>query len=140
MLYLFAVGSWTKLGFTTQRDPWRRAQDGFWSNAHPTELCGLLGDIELLACFEGDLDLEKTVQFLFPPDHGEFWRDRRQVLLAFLRLVAPELPAPPKPMMAYFAHERQPCCGGRMHKCFQCGVAFGRYHRLQQHVKERRGG
>jgi len=54
MLYVFAFGDdWIKVGFTA-RCPFQRRRHGFWHNVHPTELCGRLGDCELLHLFECD--------------------------------------------------------------------------------------
>ena len=92
ILYVFDVvdSQYFKFGFTAQSNPWNRIQNGFWTNLHPMELCGKLGSqtLNLVHVFEGDYNLEKCIQNLFPPQCGEFWeKDDLPKIIEMLRLM-----------------------------------------------------
>ena len=137
MIYVFAIDGmpWCKIGYTSYANPWDRVSRGFWTNAHPTDLCGRLSDLSLLHAFHGDLQLESTLKSLFPPDHGEFWNlNRLPEILRLLRLMTTELdntwrPTAPQPT------EKLPCCGGMSNVCYRCHRAFARWHQLQSHIR-----
>ena len=100
MLYIAAFpGGWLKLGHTSV-DFWRRACQ-FWTNAHPTDLCGKLGpeNVELQGLFGGGRKEEQQLFAEFPPQIGEFFHESErslQSLLEAARLKFDPLPLPPK--------------------------------------------
>ena len=140
MLYVFAISGapWLKVGITSQPSAWDRVRRGFWTNAHPAEVCGKLGfdGLVLLALFQGGLALERLVQSRFPADSYEFWHSvRLPGILEMLRSEAVEIPAgnwPPRPEGAECADHR-PCCGGRAYDCFDCARVFATWSQLKQH-------
>ena len=111
------------MGFTC-RDVWQRLANGFWRLKHPSALCGLLGfeNMVLVMLVPGDMDVEKTIKLLLPPDEGEFWHKGKLEQLRSLLLEhgGPELPLPMKPsepdlsgIPAAMVNEKQLCCGGQ---------------------------
>ena len=144
MLYVFAFGDdWIKVGFTA-RCPFQRRRLGFWHNVHPTELCGRLGDCELLHLFECDevpspsplcplyplvcfccLNTcevtEKAMHAALIPDRGEFYRrDRLDEILSLLRMSLGTLPLPPPlPPMPVSSHKLRACCRGSSYAGFE---------------------
>ena len=142
MLYIFKVVDlpWFKFGYTEQTNPWNRIQTGFWTNVHPTELCGRLGPecFELIALFEGDVKLERAMQSIFPPHTGEFWKDEDiEAFVWMLKLITDEIPIPPRPEFQQKVHvEKLACCTGNWHVCWTCGQRFGRFCKLLQHKRD----
>ena len=140
MLYIFeCLGKdWIKIGFTSQHDPWIRITNGFWTNIHPPDLCGLLApeNLNLIFLFDGDRQMESVFKSLFPPDCGEFWhKNRLEEIVSMLRLMTEERSIPPRPVLVETG-EKLPCCGGTTHKCYTCGRIFKREHKLWQHKRE----
>ena len=140
MLYVFAAGpDWIKMGFTGNGNPWFRVANGFWTNDHPPQLCGRLAadDVDLLFAFAGDRKVEAAMKSLFPPDRGEFYRrGRLGPILEMLRLMADELPVPPRPPLVATSDERLACCGGKDHPCPVCGKSFRRAHLMWEHRRD----
>lgn len=135
MLYVvkFANG-WFKVGHTSN-DIWTRACH-FWTNQHPTELCGKLGpdDVEIVALFAGGREEEQALFAKFPPKRGEFYDEGLEALLSSIEL--PELPVPEKPGFLVQSDEKLPCCGGVEYTCFQCNAKFLRGIKLKQHLDD----
>ena len=141
MLYVFAVvdSQYFKFGFTAQSNPWNRIQKGFWTNLHPTELCGKLGSeqFQLIHLFEGDEKLERAMQSIFPPHAGEFWKDEDlDDFVWMLKLTTQEIPIPPRPRFIETDIEKLACCTGVWHVCWTCGKQFGRFCKLLQHKSD----
>jgi hypothetical protein len=143
MLYVFKVLNtpFFKFGWTEKEDPWDRIQTGFWTNVHPKELCGKLHpeNLELIFLFEGDRRLELCMQSIFPPAHGEFWKDEDlDDMIQMLKLIAEELPVPSRPCFLYTQHaEKLSCCTGILHTCYSCGMQFSRFCKLLQHKRDK---
>lgn len=142
MLYIFSVlgTEWLKFGYTGQPNPWLRIRNGFWTNCHPSQLCNRLGpeSLELLHVFEGDRRVEAVMQSLFPPTEYEFWdRSWLEAMVEMLRLMAEEIPVPPRPQLLCISNERLPCCsGGQEHICDICGKTFRREHLMREHKND----
>ena len=141
MLYVFDVvdSQYFKFGFTAQSNPWNRIQKGFWTNLHPTELCGKLGsqNLNLVHVFEGDYNLEKCIQSLFPPECGEFWRkDDLPKIIKMLRLMTSELEIPIRPDFVETEVDKLSCCSGELNECWICGKKFKRFCKLLQHKRD----
>ena len=140
MLYVALFpGGWFKLGYTSA-DFWRRACQ-FWTNAHPTELCGKRGpeNVELHSLFVGGYAEEQQLFAEFTPQNGEFFHESAtslQTLLEAARLKLEALPLPPKPEWGDCAAEKLPCCGGVEFSCFTCGAKFSRGVKLKQHLDD----
>ncbi len=140
MLYIVSFpGGWFKLGHTAT-DFWRRACQ-FWTNTHPTELCGKLGpeNVELLALFAGGREEEQRLFSEFPPKCGEFFHESELSLQSLLDAAAKfdALPLPPKPEWGESeVAEKLPCCGGVEFSCFTCGAKFSRGIKLKQHLDD----
>jgi hypothetical protein len=141
MLYLVRFpDGWFKVGFTST-DIWSRASL-FWTNKHPTDLCGRLGpeDVRIEALFAGSHDEEQEVFAQFPPQCGEFFHEATQgldVVLQFMRSKFESLPIPARPEgMPTATTERLPCCGGVEYTCFTCGAKFNRGIKLHQHLND----
>ena len=51
--------------------------NGFGPNVHPKKLCPKLNptNLELISLFEGAKRLEQAIQSIFPPEHGELWKE-----------------------------------------------------------------
>ena len=119
MLYIFRIRGerWIKFGYTAT-SAWDRARRGFYTNAHPTELCNNLHKLLLLATYEGDLTLESHVKQHLPPDHCEFWKlHGLPDIMCFLNQITKEILNPwtqiqPEPTPT----EKMPCCGGMGNK------------------------
>jgi hypothetical protein len=143
MLYVFKVTdtAFFKFGWTEQRNPWDRIQNGMWTNSHPPELCQKLNpeNLELIFLFEGDRRLERAIQSIFPPAHGEFWEDEDlDDIIQMLKLMAEEIPIPPRPCFHYTEHaEKLSCCTGILHTCYSCGMQFSRFCKLLQHKRDK---
>ena len=143
MLYVFAIGAepWVKFGYTNHPNPWRRVIRGFWSNAHPPEVCGHLGygDLELLALFEGGLAEEQALQHHVPADFFEFCRRSRLplILAALGEMGVAALPLEPKPDWTEPTPTRRPCCGGKQYRCARCPATFATCAHLKQHVRDK---
>ena len=139
MLYVFKVTgtAFFKLGWSEQGNPWDRIRNGFWTNSHPPELCQKLNpeNLELIFLFEGDRRLELCMQSIFPPAHGEFWKDEDlDDMIQMLKLIAEEIPIPPRPCFPYTEHaEKLSCCTGILHTCFTCGMQISRLCKLSHH-------
>lgn len=138
MLYViqFANG-WFKLGHTSS-DVWTRACQ-FWTNTHPTDLCGKLGpdDVQVLALFVGGREQEQSLFKRFPPKCGEFYHEgdlRPDELIAAIEL--DRLPVPAKPVGLVSSEEKLKCCGGAEYSCFTCGANFSRGIKLKQHLDD----
>lgn len=142
MLYVFQIvgTKWCKIGYTSCSNPWNRVRNGFWTNSHPPELCSLLGNLALLAAFEGDLQLETEIKQTFPPDHGEFWHLSKIVdILPYLRSKTKELEDIWETITPE-ATDKMPCCGGRSNICYRCHRQFARFHQLRQHILDMHRG
>ena len=142
MLYIFKLldAPWFKFGFTDQRNPWDRIQNGFWTNTHPPDLCQRLSanNLDLIFLFEGDQRLERVIQSIFPPVRGEFWRESYlEDMVNMLKLIAEEIEIPSRP---WFCHtdnvEKLACCTGAWHECWVCGKKFARFCKLLQHKRD----
>ena len=142
MLYVASFpGGWFKLGHTTA-EFWQRAAH-FWTNTHPTDLCGKLGpeNVELLALFVGGYAEEQQLFAEFPPKCGDFYHESErslQSLLEAARLKFEALPMPQKPQWGESESpaEKMPCCGGVEYSCFTCGAKFNRGIKLKQHLDD----
>ena len=142
MLYFFKVtdAAFFKFGWTEKEDPWDRIRNGFWTNSHPPELCQMLNpaNLELIFLFEGDRRLERAMQSIFPPAHGEFWKDEDlEGMVRMLKLIAEELPIPQRPWLPIADHgEKLACCTGVWHECYTCSKKFMRFCKLLQHKRD----
>jgi DNA-directed RNA polymerase subunit RPC12/RpoP len=141
MLYVVSFpDGWFKLGFTST-DIWSRACL-FWTNTHPTDLCGKLGPdgVRVEALFAGSYAEEQALFELFPPQCGEFFHESTQSLQALLEDASRKyeaLPIPPRPEgFPCPAVEKLPCCGGVEYTCFTCGAKFPRGIKLKQHLDD----
>ena len=116
MIYIFAIDGtqWVNIGYTSYANPWDRVKCGFWTNAHPKELCGHLSDLTFLHAFEGDLKFETMLKLAHPPDHGEFWRKHKlPKILEVLNLLTTEIPNTWTPITPEVT-EKMPCRGGEV--------------------------
>ena len=141
MLYLYCHVSspWVKFGFTNASSPWQRIREGFWTNAHPSDLCGRLGpeQFALLNVWEGDVQLERVVQELFPDRVEEFWpAHRAAAIVDLMNLMAEPIQIPPRPVIVPQCDERLPCCGGKLYQCHECRRTFPRSIKLWQHIED----
>ena len=141
MLYVFDVvdSQYFKFGLTAQSNPWNRIQKGFWTNLHPMELCGKLGsqNLNLVHVFEGDYNLEKCIQNLFPPQCGEFWeKDDLPKIIEMLRLMTSELEIPTRPDFEETEVDKLSCCSGELNECWICKRKFKRFRKLLQHKRD----
>jgi len=140
MIYIVRFpGGWFKLGHTST-DIWTRASQ-FWTNSHPTELCGKLGaeNVSVEALFTGSFAEEQALFAIFKPQRGEFFDESQQSLqelLSLVELMLERLPTPTKPTNFPGAQEKLPCCGGTEYECFQCGARFPRGIKLKQHLDD----
>ena len=135
MLYVVRFpNGWFKVGHTSS-DIWTRACQ-FWTNQHPTELCGKLSpdDVEIVALFAGDREEEQAIFARFPPKCGEFYDEGLEALVGSIELA--KLPVPEKPTFLVQSGERLPCCGGQGFSCFTCGAKFSRGIKLKQHLDD----
>jgi hypothetical protein len=85
MLYLASFpGGWFKLGHTSQ-DIWQRVCQ-FWTNTHPTDLCGKLGpeDVRVKALFAGGYAEEQQMFAESVPQCGEFFHESSTSLQTIL--------------------------------------------------------
>ena len=146
MLYFFKVvdSPFFKFGWTEQKNAWSRIQNGFWTNAHPPELCSKLNleNLQLMFLFEGDERLERALQNIFPPYAGEFWKDYDlDDMVNMLKFIAAEIPIPPRPCFQHSGHmEMLACCTGVWHECWRCGKRFSRFCKLLQNKRQIRPG
>jgi hypothetical protein len=148
MIYIFKVigTEFVKLGFT-QGCPWTRVATGFWSNVHPKACCHKLGwdSLELVACFDGDEQVEAAVKQALPPHTGEFWPAKQITRLLGLcyklcdRKLLPDPAKPERPPEVERSTEKLPCCGGPEFFCDDCNVGFKRKHHLRQHLQSCKG-
>ena len=142
MLYFFKVISspFFKFGWTEKDNPWDRIQNGFWTNVHPPELCQKLDpdNLDLIFLFEEDRRLERSIQSLFPPYAGEFWKEEDlDDMVNMLRLTSQEIPIPSRPCFVYTDHvEKLACCTGVRHVCYICNKQFSRFCKLLQHKRD----
>ena len=98
MLYVISFpDGWFKLGHTS--DLWQRVCH-FWTNKHPTDLCGKLGpeDVQVIALFAGDLAEEQQLFAEFAPQCGQFFHESSTSLQTILAAAGKfeALPVPPK--------------------------------------------
>ena len=139
MLYVISFpDGWFKLGHTS--DLWQRVCH-FWTNKHPTDLCGKLGpeDVRVIALFAGGLVEEQQLFAEFAPQCGEFFHESSTSLHAILAAAAAKfeaLPVPPRPDWGTCSVEKLPCCGGVEFTCFSCGAKFARSIKLKQHLDD----
>ena len=139
MLYIFKVVGFFKFGYTNQINPWNRMQTGFWTNVHLKELCGKLDpeNFELIHLFEGDEKLERAMQSIFPSHCGEFWKaDDLDDFVWMQKLIADQIPLPPRPCFIQTDVEKLPCCTEVWHVCWTCGMQFKRFCKLLQHKRD----
>ena len=78
------------------------------------------------------------MQSIFPPAHGEFWKDEDlDDMIQMLKLMAEEIPVPSRPCFVHTDHvEKLACCTGVFHTCYTCGKTFGRFCKLLQHKRD----
>ena len=88
-------------------------------------------NLELMFLFEGDRRLELCMQSIFPPAHGEFWKDEDlDDMVSMLKLIVDERPVPSRPCFPYTEHvEKLACCTSILH-----GIWISTY---SSHARER---
>ena len=90
MLYVFAIGGYLKVGYTSSC-PWERVRDGLWRVVHPAACCGLLGweNLSLLLLSPGTLEEEKLLHECLEPEAGEFYpREKLMSIKLFFKVNA----------------------------------------------------
>ena len=82
--------------------------------------------------------LESAMQQIFPPVHGEFWReDDLDGMVRLLKLMVEEIPIPARPFFHHTDHvEKLACCTGVWHVCDVCDKRFSRFCKLLQHKQD----
>ena len=131
MLYLLKFGSFVKFGWAKRWE--QRAARGFWHLKHPPELCGKLDDYEIIKLFEGGTEeFEKSVHKSLD-GVGEFYPET--LLPKLLDILVDFVEAPIPLFSRCQLVEKQSCCGGKQHRCFNCDKVFKRSDKLWQHVK-----
>ena len=135
MIYVLQFRGWIKVGFTKQ-EWYKRAGKGFWTNKHPTELCGLLDEFTVIAGFDiDDINIEQILhKELFYGAVGEFYKEEAlPEILTFLRTIGEEIQLEqayrtrPKFMMS--------CCSGHVFECKSCIKTFTRKDKFFNHCK-----
>ena len=134
MIYVVQFPGFVKVGFTAQT--WEmRAARGFWSNKHPTELCGKLDDFNIISAFEGSMELEQIIHNdLLSGGIGEFYEESTtDDILTLLRSICPEIPV--QKAIRTLPKQLRECCRGSPWKCGRCKKTFSRKDKMMNHIK-----